>query len=311
MAKITGKRSRLGKIVRFLWLLVVLAVMGFPDAVQAGKLPTPFIFDQADEALTTVTLYETTPETQKDTFKEIFKTSKSFYKKTPGFGGFMGLASGDGLQVLEFTQWQDKASYEAFETSLSANSYDYSKYYEKYTQTQSEESASAPPLTGKFVVDQVVAPPGLMAAIPGEYALVQISRFSPVDLTDQALVVAAIQQTLADLPQLYPAPRNVTLLVGTDIPDVLMLATWGSAPEFADPEQVPKLVVNLPVADSPGEAMAGSDGSIAMAAAVSETEAMDRDAARRDSPATVGGEPIATLDDHLFQVVKIVAAKSA
>jgi heme-degrading monooxygenase HmoA len=133
-------------------------------------------------ALTTVTLYETTSETQKDTFKEIFKTSKSFYKKTPGFSGFMGLASGDGLRVIEFTQWQDEPSYEAFPgCANSESSYDYSKYYEKYTQTQSDESASAAPFTGKFVVEQVVAPPGLMAAIPGESALVQISRFSPLE----------------------------------------------------------------------------------------------------------------------------------
>jgi heme-degrading monooxygenase HmoA len=303
MAKMTGKRSRLGKIVGFLGLLVILAVMGYPDAVQAGKLPTPFIFDQANGAIATVTLYETTSETQKDTFKEIFKTSKSFYKKTPGFSGFMGLASGDGLRVIEFTQWQDEPSYEAFQAALTESSYDYSKYYEKYTQPQSDESASAAPFTGKFVVEQVVAPPGLMAAIPGESALVQISRFSPLEQANQALVVAAIQPTLANLPQLYPAPRNVTLLVGTDNPDVLLLATWGSASEFADPPQVPGLVVNLPVADATGEAVVAGDGQTAVPTS-------DNELVYPMSSDVLDVESMATIDDHLFQVVKIVANKS-
>jgi heme-degrading monooxygenase HmoA len=106
-----------------------------------------------------VTLYETTSETQKDTFKEIFKTSKSFYKKTPGFSGFMGLASGDGLRVIEFTQWQDEPSYEAFQAALTESSYDYSKYYEKYTQPQVMNLPVLPPSLASSLLSRLLPPP--------------------------------------------------------------------------------------------------------------------------------------------------------
>jgi heme-degrading monooxygenase HmoA len=283
------------------WLMVV-AIVGFPNFAWADKPPTPFGFNKTDGAITAVSLYETTSATQKEAFKEAFKTSKSLYKAPPGFDSFAVLASSDGEQVVELTQWQDLTSYEAFQTSFTTTSEDYSKYYEKYTQTNSDAANSQPFLTGIFAIEHVTAPPGMVMAISGENALVQMSLFSATDMDTQQLVVAAVKRTFADLPQLYPAPRSAALLTGIDTPNVLLIATWGSVTEFADPSQVPELSVNLPTVES-----------LLVGAPISDTleaNTMPEDAPMPvNSPENTEKLQIAAIDNHLFQVVKIIASK--
>jgi heme-degrading monooxygenase HmoA len=266
--------------------LMLMVGLAWPGFAWADKAPSPLVFDASEGAITVITLYETTADTQKDAFKTVFKTSSSFYKKISGFDSFAVLASSDGERVLELTQWQDQASYDAFQASLQDDSdEDYSKYYEKYKKKQSEGGVSEPLFTATFALDQAVAPPGLVATIPGPDSLVQISLISPTSATGQAAVLTAAQATFLTLPDLYPSPRSALLLAGVDTPEVLLVANWGALAEFADLDQVPQLTVDL-----------------------EPTVTLDNPA-DTDAPADAAA-PLATADDHLFQIVKVIAPKS-
>ncbi len=59
--------------------------------------------------------------------------------------------------------------------------------------------------------------------------------------------------TLADLPQLYPAPRTAVLLTGIDATHIALLTHWGSAAEFTDLAQVPQIA--LAIADDEAETL--------------------------------------------------------
>ena len=95
-----------------LLLLAVLTVA--PQVAQADKPVTAYAFDPASDSINVAAIYETTAATQKDVVSSLMKSSKSFFKKTPGFGSFSVLQSADGDRVLSLTQWQDAASYNAY-----------------------------------------------------------------------------------------------------------------------------------------------------------------------------------------------------
>ncbi|NJL45205.1 MAG: hypothetical protein HC922_04510 [Leptolyngbyaceae cyanobacterium SM2_3_12] len=242
----------------------------------ADKVIEPLIFDAASGRISVVSLYETTAATQKDTLKAVFKTSKSFYKTIPGFFNFAIFSSGDGTRLVELTQWQDLASYQAFKTSLTTEgAEDYKKYYEKYTQDKdgADPAVTEPFLTAAFEIDQAIAPPGMISAIPGEAALVQISGFKVDTAEHQVDLLVAATEVFETIPSLYPAPRSAILLKGVDSPFVALLSTWGTVTEFSDLSQVPTLTI------TPG-------------ATVDDT-----------------GENWLTQDNNLYQVVKVISAK--
>ncbi|HIK46428.1 MAG TPA: antibiotic biosynthesis monooxygenase, partial [Leptolyngbyaceae cyanobacterium M65_K2018_010] len=90
-------------------LLIALATLGWPGAGWADKVASPLVFSGDEGAIAVISLYETTPEAQSDGVKALLKTSKSFYKKVPGFQSFALFSSVDGQRILELTQWQSQA----------------------------------------------------------------------------------------------------------------------------------------------------------------------------------------------------------
>ncbi len=242
----------LGKLLGMSLLGLLLWLPG--AAAWADKVVEPLVFAADGSAIAVISLYETDPTTQADAVKSFYKISKSFYKTIPGFYGLALLSSADGARVMELTQWSDQASYETFQTSLASGTgeEDYTKYYEKYASAKGGKGKSnekeavslgEPFLTASFAIDQVVSPPGMVSAIPGTMALVQLSDVAADTPEHQADLLAVAQATLADLPQLYPSPRTAVLLRGIDTTHIALLANWGSVAEFSDLDQVPQLTL--------------------------------------------------------------------
>ncbi|MGF1568821.1 MAG: antibiotic biosynthesis monooxygenase family protein [Nodosilinea sp.] len=259
------------------WLATLLIAVGlwttYPQLALAAKAVEPIIFDPASTAISVMSVYETTAASQKSSLKEMFKTSKSFYKKIPGFKSFAVFGSSDGSRMIELSQWQDQASYDAFQVSLAEAPADYTQYYKKYLDDdESPEAASEPVLTASFAIDQAIAPPGMVSAIPGDTSLVQITEFRADTPEHQAELLDSVQTLLAEVPSLYPAPHTAIVLRGIDSPYVALLANWGAAAEFIDPSQVPTLTL-------PAEAEASPE------------------------------PPWLTKDENLYQVVKVIAAQ--
>lgn len=132
----------------------------------------------------------------------------------------------------------------------------------------------------------MVTPPGMVSAIPGSMALVQISDVAADSPDDQTDLLAAGKATLADVPTLYPAPRTAMLLKGIDTAHIALLANWGSAAEFSDLAQIPTLEMAVPKHD------------------VTDADAEDAD------EADAGLDEVTfTTDSHLYQTVKMIAPK--
>jgi heme-degrading monooxygenase HmoA len=221
------------------------------------------VFDAAADGVNIATIYETTPDTQKDIVSSVLKSSKSFFKKAPGFNSFSVLQSEDGTRVVALTQWQDAASYEA---SLTQTTEDYAAKSSKKEKSK-DKVAAEPTKTIVFKVEQTLAPPGMVAAIRGKNALVQFSEITANSADDIASLLASAEEQLPNATQMYPAPRSAVLLKSVDSADLAMLASWGYAEEFDDLTLVPTLAV-LP-----------DDATLA------------------------------ANEDHLYEVVKIIAAK--
>lgn len=282
-------------LVRLLGICLIGLVWLLPSApAGAEKVAEPIVFD--NNAIAVVSLYETDPTTQAEAVKSFYKLTKSFYKTIPGFFGLAFFSSDDGARVVEFSQWKDQASYEAFQASLTsgAGDKDYTKYYEQYASAKGGKekgkgkddavSLGEPLLTASFVVDQVVSPPGMVAAIPASAALVQISEMATDSPEHQADLLAAAQEALANLPQLYPSPRTTVLLKGIDNNHIALLSNWGSAAEFSDLTQVPQIALAVPQS----EVDAGAD-------------------AEEDTGAS---EFTFTTDSHLYQTIKVITPKA-
>ncbi|MFH7242896.1 MAG: hypothetical protein ACHWZW_08605 [Spirulina sp.] len=289
---------------------VLLAVMaygwGWVAPGWADKLVQPLVFD--DSATTVVlSVYESTADSQADVVKALLKTSRSFYKQIDGFERFALLTSTDGSRIATLTQWQDPASYEAFQASLAeTEEVDYTKYYEKFVKERPGGGSlildpPEPRLTSVFTIDQTMAPPGMVPITIGENALVQIMALDPDSPEQQGFILDAARRSLDTLPSLYPAPRSALVLQALDTPYVGLLTNWGYASEFSDVSQLPTISLTLP---SPEEVPVTDEG---------DDESMPQDAADQQTDPPPQSAPTALaapkLDDHLYQLVKVVAPK--
>ncbi|GAB4242730.1 MAG: hypothetical protein Kow00121_68360 [Elainellaceae cyanobacterium] len=217
--------------------LCISALIAHPNSAQASKVAASVAFDSASEAIDVVSIYETTPETQKDALKSIFKASKSSYKKAPGFNSFSVFASEDGTGLFTLAQWQDLASYEASLLEPADESSESSKSSKK-----KEKEVIEPTRTIVFEVDQTLAPAGMKPAIR-EDALIQFSDLTAKSAEDQVKVLASAEEVFSGLTQTYPAPRSAILLKGVDSTDVALLANWGYVAEFDDLTLVPSVAL--------------------------------------------------------------------
>lgn len=269
--------KNLRKILRS-WMLGCLCWLLFSSPAWANKVTEPMVFDAGTGAIAVVSLYETSSATQADAVQSFYKLTKSFYKAIPGFYGLVLFSSTDGSRIVELSQWADVASYNACQASLVSGGVDYTKYYEKYSGTKggnvkAKEAVELgePFLTTAFAIDQAVSPPGMVSAIQGETALVQIIEIAADSPEQQVGLLTAAQATLADLPQLYPAPRTAVLLKGIDPPHLALLVNWGSAAEFSDLDQMPQLAL------------------------AADVEALELNLA---------------IDSHLYQAIKVIIPKA-
>ena len=288
-------------------LLMAMVALGWAwvDPSWADKVATPLVFKDPPALTAVLSLYETTPENQADVAKVLLKSSRSFYKPIAGFESLALFNSTDGTRIASLTLWQDTASYEAFQASLTtAEEEDYTKYYEKFVKERPGGSASflEPPdplLTATLTVDRVVAPPSLMPITVVENALVQITGLGAKTADQQAILSAVAQNSLDALPSLYPAPRTALLFSSTEAPYLALVANWGYGEEFSDFSQVPAIPMTLPPPTpapdldiAPGEDLA-SETSAQIESEATETDPTDW----------------LSQDDHLYQLVKVVAPK--
>ncbi len=288
---------------------VLMAVMAYGWAWVtpgwADKLVQPLVFD--DSATTVVlSIYESTADSQADVVKALLKTSRSFYKQIGGFERFALLTSTDSRRVATLTQWQDPASYDAFQASLvTAEEEDYTKYYEKFVKERPGGSSLLleppdPLLTTTLTIDQTKAPPGMVPITIGENALIQIMDLAGHSPAQKDLILDTARRSLDALPDLYPSPRSALLLQAIDSPHVTLLANWGYVSEFSDVSQLPVIPLAVPSLEDTLADDGEADDSI--------TEEATQGMASPPQAALSTLEDLG-LDDHLYQLVKVVAPK--
>ncbi len=218
--------------------LMLSFLVGHPNLALADKAPKSITFDPASKMISIAAIYETTPDTQLDAISGVMKSSKSFYKKAPGFGSFLVLKSEDGTRVVTLSQWQDVASYQAF---LAADeSADKSSKNEQSYEDDEESEPSVPNKTITFEISKTQSPPGILPSLRGKAALVQFNEITAKKAEDQATILAATEQGLTDTTKAYPAPKSLVLLRGVTSADVAVLTNLGyTADEFTDVSKAP------------------------------------------------------------------------
>jgi heme-degrading monooxygenase HmoA len=199
-------------VLSFVLFLVVL--VEYPNVARADKAIAAVLFDPSSTAVNVANMYETTPTTQKDVISGIMKSSKSFFKSTPGFNNFSILKSEDGAKIITLTQWQTPESYQAFVAQPAEESAKSSKKEKK------DKTAIAPTRTVVFKIDKTQAPDGVIPAVSGKATLVQFSEITPKVADDQSKLLASAENLLTSVTQMYPAPRSAVLLQGVGSADV-------------------------------------------------------------------------------------------
>ncbi|MEP0916409.1 antibiotic biosynthesis monooxygenase [Leptolyngbya sp. DQ-M1] len=190
-------------------LLSFSVLLGFPTRAEASKVAKAIAFDPGATAINVVTIYETTPTTQKSTLKSL-KSIKT-YKKIPGFNSAALLQSDDGTRIIALSQWKDLESYQA---------------------------ALAPLRTVIFEVGKAqTARENLVPTVKGKEAVVEFSEFKLKSSDDQAKVVANAEKLIPAALLKQPNPQSVILLNSTDSADVALLANWNCTADFAEGEK--------------------------------------------------------------------------
>lgn len=230
-------------------LVLFLAVLiCFPGIAQADKAPKLALFDPASTAVNVISIYETTPATQKDIVSDVMKSSKAFFKKAAGFNSFSVLQSEDGSRVLTLSQWQTPEDYQAF-LAPPAEETKSSKKDKK------EKVTVAPDRTLLFEIEQTQTPEGMIPSIRGNATLVEFDEITAKAADDLEKLLTSTEKSLAGVTKVYPAPRSAILFKGVDNGALAVLADWGySRDEFADVTKFPSLALNMdeitPLADS-------------------------------------------------------------
>ncbi|GFE67577.1 hypothetical protein [Chroococcus sp. FPU101] len=234
----------------------MLAVLvSYPSTAKADKKPVqPILFNPSE--IDVATIYETTAESQKGAMSSIAKTSKTLYKKNPGFDGFAVLGSKDGNKIIVLSQWKDKKSYQAY-TEQPVEDYktkyaDYkSKYSEsaedyksKYAAQKSKEAAPIEPSKTIIFELEETQPNSLVAALRKE-SVVQLSQYTIKDNETESEVLDFVEKLIPTASDMVPAPRTVILLKSSDNKEVALLASWSCSADF-DGLETPPSFAELP-----------------------------------------------------------------
>lgn len=256
--------------------IMLAMLLGYPQTAAADKKPLqPVIFDPPE--INVAAIYETTAESQQDAMSAISKSSRTLYKKNPGFDGFVVLKSQDGDRVIVLSQWKDLASYQAYAEQPPVEDYK-SKYADayksKYTPpadykskfAESYKSKFAPPVEdykakyadskssrkskGKetaatlepsktIIFEQEKTEPSSLVAAIRQESLVQLSQYTIKDPESESEVLDFVEKLSLTADDMVPSPRSVVLLRSDDDAEVALLASWSCSADLEGVETPP------------------------------------------------------------------------
>lgn len=204
-------------------LLSLSILIGFPERAVALKPLKAIAFDPGASAVNVATIYETAPTTQKTTMKSLKSTNKAL-KKAPGFSGSAVLQSDDGTRVIVLSQWQDLESYQSAIATPAE-------------ETKEKTSAIAPTRSVIFEIGKTqTAREGVIPAVKGKEAVVELSEFKLKMPNDQAKVIASAEKLIPAALLKQPTPQSVILMSSTDSAEVALMANWNCTADFAEGE---------------------------------------------------------------------------
>lgn len=213
--------QRLSKYILSCLLFLGLS-LGFASPTAANSVKS-VPFNLSNGAVNVATIYDTSLATQKAVVKSI-KSSKALLKKALGFEGLSVLKSEDGTKIIFLSQWQDLASFQAYNTQPTATS---------DKSSQSSDTA-APPRIVVFEIVKTQARQGATPALRGKEAVVQLSEFTLKNPADQQQAIANIERMMPGILQKQPTPQSVILLRSINNTEVALLANWNCSADFED-----------------------------------------------------------------------------
>lgn len=207
------------KLIFACWLFLGI-LFTFSSPAKAGGNKA-LEFDAASGTVEVAAIYETSFTTQKSVGKSL-KVSSKLMKKAPGFKGFSMLQSQDGTQIIVFSQWQDLASYQAFDPNSTTTSI----------------SPSTPPApTSSLIFEVVSVQTGIKGATPalrGKEAVVQFSQFTAKNPDERSQILTQIQEMIPHLIAKQPIPQSILLLKGVENQQIALLTNWNCSALFPD-----------------------------------------------------------------------------
>lgn len=238
------------------WVLILAVLVSYPSTAKADKKPAqPILFNPSE--IDVATIYETTAESQKGAMSTIAKTSKTLYKKNPGFDGFAVLGSKDGNKIIVLSQWKDKKSYQAYtEQPVEDYKTKYADYKSKFSETTEDykskyadqKSKEATPTIepSKTIIFELkkTHPLSLVAALRKE-SVVQLSHYTIKDSETESEVLDFVEKLIPTASEMIPAPRTVMLLKSSDNKEIALLASWSCSADF-DGLETPPSFAELP-----------------------------------------------------------------
>lgn len=240
--------SRKPRIFILAWVLTLI-ILCYPNPAKADKKPVqPIRFNPLE--INVATLYATTAESQKGAMSTIAKTSKTLYKKNPGFDGFAVLSSKDGNQIIVLSQWKDLASYQTYtEQPVEDYKTKYADYKSKFSPSAKEDYKTKyadyketlpriePAKTIIFELEKT-QPSNLMTTIRKE-SLIQISQYTLKEEARESEVLDFVEKLMPSAKEMIPAPRTVSLLKSSDHKEIALLAAWSCSADFDELETPP------------------------------------------------------------------------
>lgn len=205
-----------GLLVLSLWVMVA-------QPAKAGKVAKALTFDETGHSIEVLAVYETSYAAQKSLMKSLKLPIKQM-KKAAGFQGGSMLQSQDGKQVIALSQWQDLASYQAYQPSPPAND------------SASPAATPAAP-TQTLVFEMVTAQPfipGITPALRGKEAVVQLVQLTPKEAEMQLQLLAQVKAILPQLLEQQPIPQSSLLFKGVDHDAIAFMMNWNCSAMFED-----------------------------------------------------------------------------
>jgi heme-degrading monooxygenase HmoA len=90
-----------------------------------------------------------------------------------------------------------------------------------------EKETVAPTRTLLFEIEQTQAPEGVIPSIRGNATLIEFDEITAEAADDLEKLLSSTEKSLSDVTKVYPAPRSAILFKGVDSPALAVMADWG------------------------------------------------------------------------------------